>query len=96
MAKRCHCCGQIIPPKISALDNKRVKKRIYEFIARNPQGVSRAQIMDSAYADDIDGGPDGVNVISVHIAGINKLLEPEGVRIHSTRGPHAVYRVVAL
>lgn len=94
--RRCDHCGQIIPPKVHALDNARVKKAIYEFIARNPQGVSRGQIMDSVYADNIDGGPEFGTVISVHVAGINKLLAPEGVKIHSTRGPHALYRVVAL
>ena len=94
--ERCPCCGQFIPPKVGALDNMRVKKRIYEFIARNPQGVSRDEIMDAAYADDPDGGPESVNVISVHVLRINKILEHEGVRIQSTRGPHATYRLARL
>ncbi len=92
----CECCGQIIPPAIGALDNMRVKKRIYECVARHPEGVSRSEIIESVYADDPDGGPEFANVISVHVARINKLIEREGVRIHSTRGPHAVYRLVAL
>lgn len=94
--KRCECCGQIIPPTVTALDNMRVKKRIYDCIAKNPQGIGRDEIMDKVYGDDPDGGPEFVNVISVHVLRINKLLKAEGVKIHSTRGPHATYRLVAL
>jgi hypothetical protein len=92
----CQHCGQIIPPKPTIFDNSPIKKRIYSFIARHPEGVTRDQVFERVYADDRDGGPDYPNVISVHIFDMNRMLEPLGVRIHSTGGRWTRYTVKSL
>ena len=89
----CQHCGQIIPPKSTIFDNALVKKRIYSFIAKHPEGVTRDQVFERVYADDRDGGPDYPNVISVHIASMNRMLKPLGVRIHSTGGHWTRYTI---
>jgi hypothetical protein len=53
--------------------------------------------MDYAYADDREGGPDEISVISVHVMQMNNsALKRMGCMIKSTMGHGAVYRLVQL
>jgi DNA-binding response OmpR family regulator len=88
--ERCSCCGQIIPPKVTL---PRVKQRIYDYIARHPEGVSREQIIDAVYGHDPRGGPTTLNVVSVHVKKMRPMLKLHGVTITSPRGPGSTYRV---
>ena len=92
----CRFCGQIVPPKDHVLQNKHVKRRIYEYIRQHPEGVTRKQVLDAVYADCPNGGPLEMNVISVHVQKINEILSDHGIRIASSRGPYATYRLVRL
>jgi DNA-binding response OmpR family regulator len=93
--KRCECCGQIIPPK-QLFDGKPVKQRIYDYIAKHPEGVTREQILDFVWADDIDGGPEFKNIVSVHIEKMRPILIEIGLTITRSRGPGSTYRLVAV
>ena len=92
--RRCESCGQIIPPKL-LFEHQPVKKRIYDFIAKHPEGVSRDQILDAVYADDPDGGPTP-QAVSVHIFLMRRVLNPLGLTITSPRGRGASFRLIAM
>ena len=91
----CECCGQIIPPP-NPFHDKPVKRLIYDYIAKHPEGVTRGQIMDTVYANSPDGGPEWANVISVHVKKMNAELAKRGLRIKSTMGPQSIYRLQEL
>ena len=96
-AVKCCCCGQVLPPKNPFAPKMPVKARIYDFVSKHPEGVTRDQIGDYAYAERHDGGPDALWVISVHVKQMNdKTLKPMGCMIKSTMGHGAVYRLLAL
>lgn len=90
----CCCCGQVLPPSNPFLPSRPVKARIYDFVSRHPEGVTRDQIADFAYADDPEGGADS-RTVTVHIKVMNDAtLKPMGCKIVSTRGHGAIYRLV--
>ena len=93
--EHCPCCGQILPPAI-ALPG--IKQRIYDYVARHPEGVTRQQVADYAYAERTDGGPLTSNsCISVHINQINKKwLASLGLRIRGRGGPGSTFTLRAL
>lgn len=95
MTQRCPCCKQIIPPARLFLGQP-IKRRIYEFIAAHPEGVDRRRIIENVYADDINGGPEFANVISVHIKKMRPVLKDIGLTISSMRGRGSVYRLVEI
>lgn len=92
--KICPHCRRPFAPPINFGGTKR--QRLYDYIARNPQGVTTLQCMEHVYADDPNGGPEDPNTISVQIRNINLILArlKSSHRIRSTRGPGAVYRLV--
>jgi hypothetical protein len=90
--KTCPACGQVIPVA-HIFDNARVKQRIYDYICRHPEGVTRRQVIDAVYGHDPDGGPLVMNVVSVHIQKMNDVLANHGLRIASSGGPYSVYRL---
>lgn len=92
----CDKCGQIIPPKPTLFANQPTRQRVYEIIARRTDGISCKELMDIVYDWDPNGGPENSKVIAVHIWLINKTLRALGLRIGSTRGRGAVYRLVKL
>lgn len=96
--RKCPCCRQIIPPPIGVFDGSPVKKRIYEFIVRHPQGVGMSALMDHVYSLDPAGGPESPNVISAHISMMRKVLAKTGLTIVTPlgRGMGATYRVVPI
>lgn len=92
--ERCPCCHQIVPPRL-IFEHQPVKQRIYDFIAAHPEGVTRAQLFDHVYAGDIDGGPLHLSTISVHIWGMNPVLERHGLMIRGARGPGSTFKLMA-
>lgn len=99
MAKKqtvvCCCCGQLLPPRIKF--SGPVKQRIYEFVAKHPEGVSRYQIMEAVYADDPDGGPESHSTVGVHIMQMNRqVLYRLGLMIRSPSGRGAEYKLRAV
>jgi hypothetical protein len=94
--KICKCCGQLIPPAL-LFPNCPRRQRVYDFIARHPEGVSAQQVLDNVYADDVNGGPDSGNkVVHVFVWYINKVLKSKGLKISTSFGPSAVYTLSAL
>ena len=74
-----------------------MKQRLYDFVARNPQGVSGAQIADHMYANDPNGGPENyLLAIRTHVFQMNKKLVPCGIAIKSCLGRGATYTLRAL
>jgi hypothetical protein len=74
-----------------------VRQRIVDVIANRPDGVTRAELLDVVYADDVDGGPDNANTIAVLIKHANEDLKPQGFRIEPTwRGRGARYRLIRI
>ena len=89
---RCPHCLQVIPPK-GLFRDQPIKKRIYEYLAAHPEGVTRQQILDRVWADDPDGGPEFANVVSVHVKHMRPILEREGLTISCAKGAGATYRL---
>jgi hypothetical protein len=74
-----------------------VRQRIVDAIANRPDGITRAELLDVVYADDVDGGPDNPNTIAVLIKHANADLAALGYRIQPTwRGRGARYRMTRL
>jgi hypothetical protein len=92
--ERCEKCGQIIPPVNPFLPHKPIAALIYDCISAHPEGVTRAQVADFVYKDHQDGGPDyALEGISVRIGIMNKILAKMGLRITSSMGHGAIYRL---
>jgi hypothetical protein len=91
MADVCKCCGQILPPKIKL--PAAVSQRIYDFVAKHPEGVDTARIVDHVYADRLDGGPEwSNNTVHTLICKLNhKYLAAHGLRIKGRGGPGSTY-----
>lgn len=90
----CPTCNQIIPPPIGPFDHSPVKQRIFDFIARHPEGVTMPQLMDHVYALDPAGGPENPNVISAHLHGMRRTLAKTGITVSKTGGHGTKYRLV--
>jgi DNA-binding response OmpR family regulator len=95
LAGVCPHCGQVVPPK-GLFRAAPIKRRIYEYVAAHPAGVSRQQIFNHVWADDVDGGPEWMNVISVHVKGMRPVLAREGLTISCARGPGSTHRLERL
>lgn len=63
------------PPSLS-----KIQFKIFWFVARRPQGVTRQEIFDFVYGGREDGGPYD-KVVEVHLNHINKKLAPSGLII---------------
>ena len=90
----CVHCGQRLPPSLEVTGTKR--RKMLEYLAKSPNGVTVWQILDAVYADDPNGGVTKHNIISVMAHAINKQIEPQGFKIRATGGPGSLYRLVAL
>jgi DNA-binding response OmpR family regulator len=74
-----------------------VRQRIVDLIANRPDGITRGEILATVYADNIDGGPDCENTVSVLIHHANRELKEQGFRIlPAWRGRGARYRLVRI
>jgi hypothetical protein len=77
--------------------NGPVRQRIVDLIAGRPDGITRSEILATVYADDINGGPDNPNTISVLIKRANEELAAQGFRITPAwLGRGARYRLVRI
>jgi hypothetical protein len=94
-ARICPTCHRPFPPTLCV--SGPVRQRIVDLIANRPDGITRHEIIATVYADDIDGGPDNPNTISVLIHHANAELAAQGFRILPTwRGRGARYRLIQL
>jgi hypothetical protein len=93
--KICPCCGQLIPPKL-LFPRAPVSQRLYDFVAKRPDGATREEIADFIYADDPNGGPDSPSAIKALIWRMNNRLKSERVAIRGRMGRGSNYRLVAL
>ena len=88
--KRCHCCGQVIPPVMTLPP---VIQRIYDTLRDQPRTAE--ELRDIIWRDDPDGGPLSRHTIYVHIDRLKRRLKPLGLGIRSG-GFMQPYFVVAL
>lgn len=93
--KICPCCGQLIPPPLF-FPRAPVSQRLYDYIAKHPEGAKREDIADAIYADDPNGGPDSPSAIKALIWRMNARLRSEHLAIRGTMGFGSVYKLVAL
>ena len=95
MARRphlCPTCQRPYPPRLVV--HGPVRQRIVDAIANRPDGITRGELLDVVYADDVNGGPDNPNTISVLVKSANAELAAQGYRIEPTwRGRGARYRL---
>src|SRR5205085_9950705 len=98
MTRRPHLCPECrrpFPPRF--IVHGPVRQRIVDLIADRPDGITRAEIINTVYAADANGGPDNANVVAVLIKRANVELATQGFRIApSWRGPGARYRLIRL
>jgi hypothetical protein len=71
-----------------------VRRKIIDLLSLHPEGLTRKRLFEMVYADDIDGGPDNMNVISVLVRHANRELWPQGWKIVTTIGRGALYKLV--
>ena len=82
---RCSQCGQLVINSSPVLP--RIKQRIFDVIRHRP-GISAEALRNLVWADDIDGGPETLSCLHVHVHQMNRILQPHGlaVRGHPTGG----------
>jgi DNA-binding response OmpR family regulator len=82
MIERCKCCGQKLPPEElpDGVHLSPIKQQIWQAIVSWP-GIRSKEIIDWVYGHDEHGGPDSLNIVSVHVAQINKQLASHGLAI---------------
>ncbi len=92
--KCCPTCNRPYAPKVVVRGPKR--QALCDFVFRHPDGVTRRQIADHVYADEPDGGPELLNVISVMTRAINRQLEDQDhdMRLRGNGGPGSVFKFV--
>jgi hypothetical protein len=91
----CPCCGQTIAPALF-FPRRTVSQRLYDFVAKRPQGVTRNEIADAIYAEDPNGGPDSEGAVKALIWRMNITLRAHKLKIRSSMGRGSVYRLVQL
>jgi len=91
----CPACQRPFPPQLVV--HGPVRQRIVDLIANRPDGITRSEILAAVYADDINGGPDNPNTISVLIKRANEELAVQGFHIEPAwLGRGARYRLVRI
>jgi len=91
----CPTCHRPFPPRLVV--HGPVRQRIVDLIANRPDGITRSEILATVYADDINGGPDSPNTISVLIKHANEELAAQGWHIAPAwLGRGARYRLVRI
>jgi hypothetical protein len=90
----CPHCGQPLPAKFTVTGRER--RKLVEILSRRPSGMTRKDLADAIYADDIDGGPDNTFAVCQLVHQARLQLIPQGYTIVSNRGPGAHYRLIRL
>ena len=94
-ARTCPTCHRPFPPKL--IVHGPVRQRIVDLIANRPHGITRSEIVATIYADDIEGGPDNPNTVSVIIKKANEELAAQGYCMSPAwLGRGARYRLIKL
>jgi DNA-binding response OmpR family regulator len=83
----CPACNQPIVPE--GLQLPPTKARILAIVRRHPN-ISAEELRTAVWADDPSGGPEDRKVLHVHVAQLNKLLEPHGLMVRSQGGGYRV------
>jgi hypothetical protein len=98
MTRRAHICPACHRPFPPALwVSGPVRQRIVDLIANRPDGITRAEILATVYAGDIDGGPNDPNTVSVLIKKANEELAAQGYCITPAwLGRGARYRLIKI
>jgi len=78
----CPCCGQRLIPQDLVLPP--IKRRIFDAVRRHP-GIDAEALRGQVWATNPNGGPENPKVIHVHIHQLNRLLQPQRIRV---RGSH--------
>jgi hypothetical protein len=90
----CPHCGRPFAPRFAVTGP--IRRRIVQAIANRPDGITLNELMDIAYADDPNGGPEAPNSVHVIIKRANEQLARQGYQIKTMwRGRGARYRMVA-
>ena len=89
----CPTCGREYPPRISVRGI--IRQRIVNALAEAADGLHRDQLMNVAYYDCPNGGPEFVT-LRVNIWQTNKVLAPMGYRIEADMGRGSRYRLVPI
>lgn len=95
MSAVCKCCGHPIvsdDPIIAILTP--LQRRIYNMVkAAGAAGIGASTIMERIYANDINGGPDSSNVVSVVVNQMNRRLASFNLKIKGRGGPGSVFTI---
>lgn len=92
--KTCNCCGYPLIDDDTALGLTRAQLRMFKLIRRSgTAGITRADLMDAMYTNDITGGPESPNILNVHRVHMNKRLEAHGLTVASSGGWYSLWRV---
>jgi DNA-binding winged helix-turn-helix (wHTH) protein len=92
----CPTCKRPFPPEIVVRGERR--QALLNFLLNHPDGVRRDEIIDYVYADDSDGGPTNLSIVSVMVSNLNDILKRnnEDFRIRGTGGPGSQYTIVSI
>jgi hypothetical protein len=94
MVTVCQHCGHPLPEAEVLLDLTISQRRIYQVVKSAGQaGICRRDIFDAVYRDDPNGGPDSLNVINVQKTKMKRRLAKHGLKIESTMGWDAKWRL---
>jgi hypothetical protein len=72
-------------PQETGLRLPPIKKRIYEAVRRRP-GITVQELRDWVWADDVTD----TKCLHVHVAQLNTLLAPHGIKIRSQGGGYQI------
>jgi hypothetical protein len=70
------------------------RQAMLDFLILRTDGATVWDIMGAVYANDIGGGPEKPNIISVMVMRINEQIAHRGFKVRATGGPGSVYRLV--
>ncbi|MDW9880462.1 hypothetical protein GOA90_25070 [Sinorhizobium meliloti] len=97
----CPCCGFTADKKnVTAIGNglrlSRMERSVFNIFARRfGQVLEHSWIVDAAYADDPDGGPEHADVaVAVVIQRLRNKIAAHGLSIEGTKGRHGGRRMV--
>lgn len=96
MTHICPCCGSKTAVSVDIEDMPEhagltgMQSKIFAILAKRPgRFVTSSATANQLYGDDPTGGPnDLLNVLAAHTYNIRGKVEPFGVSIVGTRGPH--------
>ncbi|MDX0262461.1 hypothetical protein GOC60_14860 [Sinorhizobium meliloti] len=101
MMEICPCCGFTADKKnVTDIGNSlrlsRLERSVFNFFARRfGQNLDPSWILEAAYADDPDGGPEHANiVVAMTIQRLRNKIAPHGLTIEGTKGRHGGRRMV--